>query len=215
MGNDFENFVHLATHDLKEPARKIAAFGERLAQETAGTLNPKASLFLEKMLDAAQRMQTMLDDLHAYSHLNIKELNSIDLADFIKKNYPNIGLTTTTNPSILADKTLLLKLLDELNKNATAFGSPNNTPDVSIISKSDKIQLIFSNEGDGIPQQFGKEVFLPFKKLVGRSESKGSGMGLAIVAKIAQIHGGVAFLGECSSLKNEIIIELPEKTHGD
>ncbi len=212
MASDLEKFLYLATHDLKEPARKISTFGDRLKRELDGNLNEKAELFLSKMIDSANRMQEMLDKLHELSRIktDAQAFETLDLYE-LENIRPYLQ---TKNLSVYGDRKLISRLFDELLDNALKFGSIPN-PEIVINSEKTEeegfVKITFENAGNAIEKEFETEIFFPFKKLNGKNDFPGFGMGLVIADKIAKLHGGRIFLKNDQAYSNRFYILLPSQ----
>jgi PAS domain S-box-containing protein len=199
-----EDFAFVASHDLREPIRKVQAFAKQLVQQAGDRLDRSELDYLERMDQAAFRMQKMLDGLLAYSRISrqgerpdICDLNQVTAQTLSDLEYrireTNARINVSELPVIHADPLQMHQLLLNLLTNALKFQQPHNPPHVKVFSRSDSdgfIEIIVEDNGVGFDMSMADKLFKPFNRLVGKSEFEGTGMGLAICAKIAERHGG-------------------------
>jgi light-regulated signal transduction histidine kinase (bacteriophytochrome) len=199
-----EEFAFVASHDLREPIRKVQAFASQLAFQASDRLAQSELDYLERMDQAAIRMQKMLDGLLAYSKITMQgkppnkcDLNRIatqaisDLEYRIRETGAKIEMGEL--PTIHADSLQMHQLLQNLLANAIKFHLPDKTPHIKVYSRPGGdgfVELIVEDNGIGFDMSRAGKLFKPFHRLVGKSEFEGTGMGLAICAKIAERHGG-------------------------
>lgn len=212
---DLQQFAHVASHDLKEPVRKVLTFVSRLNSEFEGELPGKAKFYIGKIENAAQRSYDMIEGVLHYSSLNSKDqkreavdLNTVlesilsDLEVVIVRKEANIQYDRL--PVIEGYATLLYQLLYNLLANALKFTKPGTLPVISIRHaevqgseaghEADKTiryhRLTVTDNGIGFEQTDAEYIFQTFTRLNGKDQYEGSGMGLALCRKIAERHGG-------------------------
>jgi PAS domain S-box-containing protein len=207
---ELQDFAYVASHDLQEPLRKIVVFGERLKEKSSETLAPEALDYLARMQRAAGRMQILINDLlafsrvttkaHPFAPVNLAEIASEVVNDLegrieLVKGRVELG----TLPVIDAEALQMRQLLQNLMGNALKFRRPEEPPvvkvEAQIISAPDTparklCQLTISDNGIGFDEKYLDRIFNVFQRLHTRNEYEGTGMGLAIVRKIALYHGG-------------------------
>jgi light-regulated signal transduction histidine kinase (bacteriophytochrome) len=207
---ELQDFAYVASHDLQEPLRKIVVFGERLKEKSREALGPEALDYLERMQKAAGRMQTLINDLltfsrvttkaHPFAPVNLAEIASEVVNDLegrieLVKGRVELG----TLPVIDAEALQMRQMLQNLIGNALKFRRPEEPPvvkvEAQIISVPDTparklCQLTISDNGIGFDEKYLDRIFNVFQRLHTRNEYEGTGMGLAIVRKIALYHGG-------------------------
>jgi PAS domain S-box-containing protein len=199
---DLEKFAYVASHDLQEPLRMVASYVQLLQRRYQGRLDARADEFIAFAVDGAKRMQDLLHDLLAYSRLASRGriLEAVDLEAVLNEVLANLAMATqesgaaVTNdplPTILADRTQMVQLLQNLIGNAIKFRSPE-TPRVHIgVTRHDQeCCFCVRDNGIGIDCQYGERIFVIFQRLHGRAEYPGTGIGLAICKKIVEYHGG-------------------------
>jgi PAS domain S-box-containing protein len=207
---ELQDFAYVASHDLQEPLRKIVVFGERLREKNSEALGPEALDYLERMQKAAGRMQTLINDLltfsrvttkaHPFAPANLAEIASEVVNDLegrieLVKGRVELG----TLPVIDAEALQMRQLLQNLIGNALKFRRPEEPPVVKVeaqiipdpITPAKKLcRLTVSDNCIGFDEKYLDRIFNVFQRLHTRNEYEGTGMGLAIVRKIALYHGG-------------------------
>ena len=203
---DLQDFAYIASHDLQEPLRKVTAFGNRLVAKYGEVLDETGRDYLERMQNATQRMQILIDNLLAFSRVTTKggafvqvSLGDVaqevlsDLEYHIEHTEGNVEISDL--PILDADPTQMRQLLQNLIGNALKFHREGVPPLVRVyqtseVSKTSEVSFAVEDNGIGFDPQFTERIFQPFQRLHGRSEYEGSGMGLAICRRIVERHGG-------------------------
>lgn len=225
--DELQNFAAVASHDLQEPLRKIVRFGELLKQLE---LPEPEKDYLERMISASRRMQQLIHEILELARLGKEslELQTVDLAQVMQsvlKEHEaklssigatvNVRLTTT----VTADPKLIKRVFDNLLTNAIKYSRKDKKLHIELYSQqlaADTLTVCFSDNGIGIDTQHHHTVFRPFKRLHSRSEIPGTGMGLAIVKKIVDLHHGDVVLssqiGEGTTIKFTLPSSLDMET---
>ncbi len=199
---ELDEFTYVASHDLQEPVRKLVAFSEWLRKDLGEELPPRAEQDLGFIVDAAQRMQRLVADLLALSRTGkvsmVREKFALD--DAVNRALEALELMITESharisraplPVVLGDLTLLTQLYQNLIGNALKF-TDGALPEIALTAEQVGDEWIFGvrDNGIGIPAQYADQVFLPFKRLHGRGQFEGSGVGLSICRKVVERHHG-------------------------
>jgi signal transduction histidine kinase len=200
---ELEDFAAIASHDLQEPLRKIIVFGD-LLQETTPDLHERSQVYLERMQNAAQRMQQLIRDLLLFSRVttqrkpfevvNFREIVEQVIEDLDMRISQAKGMVTIEDlPVLEADAFQIHQLFQNLIGNALKYHREGVSPRVTITSQLNgngtwEIKLV--DNGIGFDEKFIDRIFKPFERLHGRSKYDGTGMGLAICQKIVRHHGG-------------------------
>lgn len=203
---ELENFAYIASHDLREPLRKVSSFGQILEQSLEGRLNDDEKENLGFMIDGTRRMQNIIDDLLTYSRVTTEakpfgmvELNKI-MGDLEK--YDLFARLLETGGKILIPKELptvygeefqIKQLMQNLVDNALKYRKDGIQPLITIEShfeNSNQIRISVKDNGIGIDPKYYEIIFKMFKRLHGRGRYEGTGLGLAICKKIVERHGG-------------------------
>jgi PAS domain S-box-containing protein len=200
---DLQQFAYVASHDLQEPLRMVASYVALIARRYKGKLDSDADDFISFAVDGAKRMQSLIQDLLAFSRVGSKgaELVKTSSEDALNRAITNLRVAIADSgalvthdplPSVLADEMQLTQLFQNLLGNAIKYRRAE-TPGVHIAARQNGAkQWIFSvqDNGLGIEPQYFERIFGMFQRLHGREEFSGTGMGLAICKKIVERHGG-------------------------
>ena len=199
---ELEQFAYVASHDLQEPLRMVSSFVQLLAQRYEGQLDGEADDFIHFAVDGAHRMQSLINDLLAYSRVERrgKELKPtaceavlervlLDLHAAIDESGAEV--THGPLPEVMADETQLAQLLQNLVSNAIKFRG-DAPPRVHIAAEERDGEWVFAvrDNGIGIDPRFAERIFMIFQRLHTREEYAGTGIGLAVCKKIVERHGG-------------------------
>jgi len=208
---ELEEFAFVASHDLQEPLRKVRAFGDRLRLHLGEAADADTRDFIERMRQAAERMQRLIGDLLSYSRVAKRELTRapVDLGDVARGVLADLETRIAETharidvgplPTLRAEETQMRQMLQNLIGNALKFRSPERTPHIVIraetfraASEHDRrtwIRLSVTDNGIGFDDRHAERIFTAFQRLHGMGEYEGSGIGLAIVRRIAERHGG-------------------------
>jgi len=207
---ELQDFAYVASHDLQEPLRKIVVFGDRLKQRNVDKLDADSLNYLDRMQQAGVRMQNLINDLLAYSRVTskAKAFTKVDLAQVAAGVVDDLeGRIETAHgrvevgplPVIDAEPLQMRQLLQNLMGNALKFRRPDVPPCVKVeaqiiensaVPGAKLCQLTVSDNGIGFEEKHAERIFELFQRLHSRNEYEGTGMGLAIVRKIAVHHGG-------------------------
>jgi two-component system CheB/CheR fusion protein len=204
--HELERFAYVASHDLQEPLRMVESFLLLLKKKYDSRLDETANKYIDFAVDGAQRMKTLTSDLLEYSRINsVIELHTpVDMDDSVSKAKKALhyiieesGTTIIAHklPVINGNELQLTRLLQNLFSNAIKYRSAKS-PVIIIDCKEETEQWIFSVEdnGIGIPEKHFQNIFIIFKRLHGKNEYPGTGIGLAICKKIVELHNGKIWL---------------------
>jgi len=200
---ELEHFAYVASHDLQEPIRKIASFTELLANRYKEKLDDKAGTYINYIVDGAHRMQTLINDLLSFSRVTTrgKEFVTVDCNAVVQRVLSDLGLMIQKSnarihasdlPRVLADETQLGQVFQNLIGNAIKYHAKDREPEVQVSAVKKDEEWLFSirDNGIGIDPRFFDRIFLLFQRLHTREEYSGTGIGLTIVKKIVERHGG-------------------------
>lgn len=199
---ELEQFAYVASHDLQEPLRMVSSYTQLLARRYRGQLDEEADEFISYAVDGAERMQGLINDLLTYSRVGTqgKDLSPTDLASVLETVRANLRLaveesgarvTSGTLPVVLGDRSQLVQLLQNLIGNAIKFRS-EAPPEVHVGAEFRNGEWVISvrDNGIGMEPQHTSQVFVIFRRLHGRGEYPGTGIGLAVCKRIVERHGG-------------------------
>jgi signal transduction histidine kinase len=225
---DLQQFAHVASHDLKEPVRKIRTFGSRLQDEYGDMLPERARLFLDKIHNATERMFSMIDGVLAYSMLNAAEqpIEKIDLNETLKNIESDLEIfiqqkkaiiKKTRLPIIEGAPVLIHQLFYNLLNNSLKF-SQKDVPPVIYISNeltqtgNEHLAVIgFADNGIGFDQQHAMTIFDTFARLNSKDKYEGTGLGLSLCKKIVERHHGTITAMGTKNRGAVFTIKLPLK----
>ncbi|MFD2935574.1 PAS domain-containing sensor histidine kinase [Spirosoma flavum] len=230
--DNLQQFAFVASHDLQEPLRKIQSFGTLLQEQYADRLGEGATL-IQRMQLAAERMSILIKDLLTFSRItaNSQITTDVPLDRVIERviddldvaiQEANANLQIKSLPSVKGDESQLRQLFQNLLSNALKFRQPKNELHICIsarlVAESDlpasvkptrqtaNYHLIcVEDNGIGFDEKYVDRIFQVFQRLHGKSQYAGTGIGLAIVQRVAANHGGVitatSRLGEGSTFQ--------------
>jgi PAS domain S-box-containing protein len=238
---ELQNFASVASHDLQEPLRKIQAFGDRLKTKCADQLGEQGLDYLERMQNAAQRMQTLIQDLLKLSRITSRaqpfqacEISTIiaevlnDLEVSIEQTGGKVEIGEL--PTIDADPLQMRQLFQNLIVNALKFHRPGIPPLIRISSElitatdhslagarpRDRLaRILVQDNGIGFDPKFADQIFVVFQRLHTKQEYEGTGIGLAVCRKITDRHGGSIMAHSEQGQGATFEITLPVKQQPD
>jgi light-regulated signal transduction histidine kinase (bacteriophytochrome) len=215
---NLEDFAYAASHDLKEPIRKVKTFTDRLKYALGDRLLEKDMHYFDRMEKATERMQYLIDDLLEYSHVSTSTTytDEIDLNKKVAQVLEDLEvevekkqavITIDPLPVVNGHRRQIQQVFQNLITNALKFSKPGVTPEIRITStittgenipftlpeelKNKRYNLIqISDNGIGFEQEYADTIFKMFQRLHAKAEYEGTGIGLAIVRKVIENHKG-------------------------
>jgi signal transduction histidine kinase len=198
---ELEQFAYVASHDLQEPLRMVASYTQLLAERYRGQLDAQADKYIRYAVDGATCMQTMIQDLLAFSRAGREnDFENVDCKAVVERALKNLQAAIQESgavvkpgllPRLIANGAQLQQVFQNLIGNAIKFRG-SQTPVIRISAEEQGTEWIFSvaDNGIGISTEHAENVFIIFNRLHTRTEYPGSGIGLAICKKIIERHGG-------------------------
>lgn len=224
---DLQNFASISSHDLQEPLRKIQTFGDRLTVRYKDRLEGQGLDYLQRMMSAAARMQTLIQDLLAFSRIESQAapFRAVDLNSILAEVLADLEATiietaatihTPTLPTLEGDATQLRQLLQNLLNNALKFHRPGIPPIIHITCTERPgpprcFEIAIADNGIGFEQEYAERIFMMFQRLHTRSEYDGSGIGLAICKRVVERHNGRIWVHSQLNEGTTFYLDLPEK----
>jgi PAS domain S-box-containing protein len=233
--SELAQFAYVASHDLREPLRKIVFFGDRLSKQYGHHFEDDASVYLRRMQDAARRMSHMIDDLLEFSQLTAGAMltDTVDLQVALDKALRHLEPVVRAKkavvrvpeplPVIRGHESQWQQCLENLLSNALKFSHPGTPPEIDVryawlsppAGETDggrrRLQLTIADNGIGFEPEYAERIFGLFQRLHGRSEYDGSGIGLAICKKVVENHRGWIRAEGHPGAGARFIVELPEE----
>jgi PAS domain S-box-containing protein len=237
LNKNLEEFAYAASHDLKEPVRKIHFYADRLKHQLGDSLTVEQSHLFSRVELATLRMGTLIDDLLTYSRIStgVDATESINLNEAVKSILEDLELEIEERDAIISIKDLpvakghkrqLQQLFGNLISNALKYSKEGVTPEVQISAKlvsGHDIPLHLNSEegckqyhlievkdnGIGFVQEDAERIFNVFTRLHGNAEYKGTGVGLSIARKVVENHNGYIWAESSPGMGATFKIVLP------
>ncbi|NMH27856.1 PAS domain-containing sensor histidine kinase [Flavobacterium silvaticum] len=204
---DLQQFAHVASHDLKEPIRKIKMFTSRLEEQLQDTLDTPSKGFIEKINVATDRMFTMIDGVLAYSTTNaaVQSPEPVDLNEVLRHIETDLEVSLQKAggkiqfndlPTVDGAQVLLYQLFYNLINNSVKFARTDVPPRIVLSSETHSIQdkgyaqIILKDNGIGFEPEQASRIFETFTRLNPKDKYEGTGLGLSLCKKIVERHGG-------------------------
>jgi signal transduction histidine kinase len=229
-----DDFIYLASHDLKAPLRKIITFTERLIEKSGAQLNEEALSYLQRIEKNVLSMQSLVDglselsEIEANAHFEKCDLNKIinevlkESEAILKKN--NAAVHLSTLPTLDCNILLLKKVFKNIIDNSVKFQPKGQSAQISIesdlLNVEEKINLYlpvgevyykikFADNGIGFNDEDRVKILKPFERLNDRSTYPGNGLGLAICNKIIKMHQGIFYAKGQDNAGSLFVLILP------
>ena len=223
---DLQQFAHVASHDLKEPIRKIKIFSSLLQEEFNDTFNDNARLYLSKIQGATERMLLMMEGVLSYAALDGYQqgLEELDLNEILHSVETDLELVIQKRkavvhidrmPKIQGYRILIYQLFYNLISNALKFSRTDIIPQIRIlyqpvvIDQKDFAQFRIVDNGIGFDPKYAERIFHTFARLNAREDYEGTGLGLSLCKKIVNRHQGILKATGIPNQGAEFIVELP------
>ncbi|MFC8225004.1 ATP-binding protein [Streptomyces sp. NPDC057287] len=229
---ELEQFAYVASHDLQEPLRKVASFCQLLERRYADQLDDRAKQYIAFAVDGANRMQTLISDLLAFSRVGRLHAEDADvgLGAVLRRTTTSLGMvieetgaviTHDPLPAVHGDPTQLGVLLQNLISNAIKFRAPGIVPRIHVSAHGPvhvpddaedagpRWELAVSDNGIGIGPEYAERIFVIFQRLHTRDTYPGNGIGLALCKKIVEYHGGTITLDTGHTPGTRFVFTLP------
>jgi len=206
VNEELRQFVYIASHDLREPLRKISSFGSLLQESLGSRLEADDRENLAFMIDGAKRMTQMIEGLLTYSRLNasdhvreridlnetVEKLQGLDLAAMLEETSAVLDVPQPL-PAVVGHPGQISQLLQNLIANGIKYGREGVRPHITITAEeagSAAVRICVQDNGIGIPPEHHENIFKMFRRLHSRRRYGGAGIGLAVCKRIVDRHGG-------------------------
>ena len=214
QNEQLEQFAYAASHDMKEPLRKILFYNNYLLDAESIHLPDKGKDYLGRSIKAANRMKALIDDLLEYSKasLDTREFETVDLNELIDEivqshkdavEEKGAAIHFSSLPVVKGTPFQLRQLFDNLISNGIKYHHPERKPEVNISAEKisgegisglnqqkEYYKITVSDNGIGFDAEYSEKIFELFNRLPGVSKYSGTGVGLTLCKKIVQNHYG-------------------------
>jgi light-regulated signal transduction histidine kinase (bacteriophytochrome) len=203
LNSELNEFAYAASHDLQEPLRSITALVDILTEGHADEFSPRSRDYLRFIRESTKRLQHLITDLLDYSRLTSQpsEYSVVDLNEILNETLQSLHQSLQETkpciqidplPKVNGDYSRLIRLFQNLVSNALKFSSPERSSHIHISAMEEESawHLTVKDNGIGIPDDQLERVFRIFYRLHAQSSYPGTGVGLAICAKIVSHHRG-------------------------
>jgi PAS domain S-box-containing protein len=202
---ELQSFAYITSHDLQEPLRSVASYAQLIQRRYGSQLDSDADDFMEYIVDAAKRMQQLINDLLEYSRVatQAKEFEPVDVNEVLNTVLSNLKISIDEDnveivydnlPTVNADSSQLVQLFQNLIGNAIKFRKPDKPPKIHVSAhkNEENSEYVFSvsDNGIGMEPQYAERIFVIFQRLHTRDMYSGTGIGLSVAKKIVERHGG-------------------------
>jgi signal transduction histidine kinase len=203
VNKELEAFAYSVSHDLRAPLRHMAGFTELLQKTSGGQLNEKGQRYLRMILESANRMGSLIDDLLSFSRIGRAEAHKtqVNLDQLVQEAMTEarqdvsgreIGWKVGRFPACYGDRSMLRLALVNLISNAVKFTRTRTRAEIEIGCQDlqDQIVIFVRDNGVGFDMKYLNKLFGVFQRLHAADEFEGTGIGLATVQRIVLRHGG-------------------------
>lgn len=217
---DLERFAYIASHDLREPLRMVISYTELLGRKYTNKLDDKANKYINYAVDGATRMQALLDDLLKYSRVNSgkKPTLEVDTGRVLDGVLSSLKLALVETdahvdrgpmPALQGDPVQLGQVFQNLISNALKF--TDQRPQIRISARQVDAEWRFGvhDNGIGLATEHHARVFEIFSRLHARNQYPGNGVGLAIIKRIVEQHGGKVWVESTPGQGADFFFTLP------
>src|SRR6185312_5614978 len=199
---ELEAFSYSVSHDLRAPLRAINGFSKMLDEEYSAVFDPEATRLFKRIAENAKKMGTLIDDLLEFSKLGRKEIHRspVGMTELAEEVLSEMNTTLNHNANVhihplhaaYVDNTLIKQVMVNLISNALKYSSKAEKPAIEIKSyqAGDEIIYAISDNGVGFDNQYAGKLFGVFQRLHLQKDFEGTGVGLALVKRIIDKHGG-------------------------
>jgi signal transduction histidine kinase len=223
---ELDAFAHTVSHDLRAPIRAMRGYAAALEEDVGEALGVEGRQYVERIDAAAGRMDALVEDILAYSRLAREDIRTgrVDLEAVVDAALEAIGSAAVAEPgaavevrrpmpAVRAQAAMLRQAVQNLLANALKFTEPGRAPVVRVWSElgadGATVRLWVEDEGIGIAPTHQERIFVPFERLHGRETYPGTGIGLAIVSRVAERLGGACGVYSRPGGGSRFWIDLP------
>jgi signal transduction histidine kinase len=221
--DELEAFAHTLSHDLRAPLRSVVSFTEILRKERKD-LNPdEQGVYLEKILNSARSMETLMSEILKLSQLSLAPatdettpLDDVveDAVRLLESEVNSLRATIDIHkplPAVYANRTLLLQIFSNLIGNALKFSRRGESPKIEVFHQvgGNRCEIHVRDQGIGIAAEDQTRIFKMFDRGAADENFQGTGVGLAIVKKAAERIGGCVTVHSAEGEGSDFVVTLP------
>ncbi len=219
---ELQRFAYVASHDLQEPLRSIISFSQLLERRYKGRLGEDADDYIDFIVEGGNRMQALITDLLTVSRVTTRAAPIMEtdtgavIASVVRDLSDAIATATATIavgplPRVMADAAQLEQVFSNLIGNAIKYRRPDVPPEITVLAHSAGSMVEFSvrDNGIGIEPEYFDRIFEMFRRLHSHDEYEGTGIGLAVVKKIVERHGGTVRVESTPGEGSTFLFTLP------
>ena len=224
---ELQQFAYLSSHDLQEPLRMMVSYISLLEKKYRNDLDPVALEYINNALEGGTRMRQLIDHLLEYSRIETKAkpFTPVDMKEIMETTIKVLkvpideckaDIYIEPMPKILADGSQLQQVMQNLISNSLKFHGPER-PMVHISAREGKEEWTFSvkDNGIGLNTVYADKIFQMFQRLHTKDKYAGTGVGLAIVKKIVERHGGRIWVESEEGKGATFLFTIPKAMKGD
>ena len=223
---ELEDFASIASHDLQEPLRKAMLFGDRIKMKYPVEETGQGIQYIDRLQNSMGQMQEFINDLLRFSRVTRTQepMKMVSLDDILNEVLSNLAEQIRSSqgtvrvdhplPTIAGRRVQLVQLFQNLISNSLKYCRNNIPPQVAVRYRpqgTDTIAIVVEDNGIGIEPKYRERVFRPFERLHTQTEFSGSGIGLAICAKVIGQHAGKLHIEDSSLGGTAFVLTFPPK----
>lgn len=227
MNFELLQFTSVASHDLKEPVRKISVYSKLMNDKMNGSLEAGTQKYLNTIIKSSDRMARLIDDLLSFSRISQHQVafQAVDLNEVLEQVLEDLELPIKEKnavveidqfPTIKGIPIQIGQLFQNLLSNSLKFAHPDRPVHVQVINQNNvekeidsNVRILYKDNGLGFKSDQADKIFEIFYRLHNKDQFEGTGVGLAIVKKIVELHRGTIWAEGIENEGARFFIKLP------